>query len=130
MMKPDADVKVLIVAPDSGRQDFFYAMRRRHTRCLSDWSSDVCSSDLPREERGDLLRNYYRRLIDPDPAVHMPAARAWSIYEGSCSTLLPSSETVAYFAGDVVALGLARIERSEEHTSELQSLRHLVCRLL
>src|SRR5205814_4019887 len=20
---------------------------RRHTRCLSDWSSDVCSSDLP-----------------------------------------------------------------------------------
>jgi proline iminopeptidase len=40
----------------------------------------------------------------------MPAARAWSIYEGSCSTLLPSSETVAYFAGDVVALGLARIE--------------------
>src|SRR5205814_6750290 len=21
---------------------------RRHTRCLSDWSSDVCSSDLPR----------------------------------------------------------------------------------
>src|SRR5205814_7880539 len=21
--------------------------RRRHTRCLSDWSSDVCSSDLP-----------------------------------------------------------------------------------
>ena len=40
----------------------------------------------------------------------MPAARAWSIYEGSCSTLLPSPETVAYFAGDVVALGLARIE--------------------
>jgi len=25
------------------------------------------------------------------------AARAWSIYEGSCSTLLPSAETVAYF---------------------------------
>src|SRR6266568_2250517 len=65
---------------------------------------------LPREERGDLLRNYHRRLIDPDPAVHMPAARAWSTYEGSCSTLLPSPETVAYFAGDVVALGLARIE--------------------
>jgi proline iminopeptidase len=40
----------------------------------------------------------------------MPAARAWSVYEGSCSTLLPSPETVAYFAGDVVALGLARIE--------------------
>jgi proline iminopeptidase len=65
---------------------------------------------IPEAERGDLLRAYHRRLTDPDPAVHMPAARAWSTYEGSCSTLLPSPETVAYFAGDVVALGLARIE--------------------
>lgn len=68
------------------------------------------SGAIPENERGDLLAAYYRRLTDPDPAVHMPAARAWSIYEGSCSTLLPSPETVAYFAGDVVALGLSRIE--------------------
>jgi proline iminopeptidase len=68
------------------------------------------SGFLPPAERRDLLRGYHRRLVDPDPAVHMPAARAWSVYEGSCSTLLPSPETVAYFAGDVVALGLARIE--------------------
>src|SRR5262245_62999817 len=27
---------------------FFFSSRRRHTRCLSDWSSDVCSSDLGR----------------------------------------------------------------------------------
>src|SRR5215831_20714843 len=26
--------------------DIFFSSRRRHTRCLSDWSSDVCSSDL------------------------------------------------------------------------------------
>src|ERR1035438_10765631 len=26
---------------------FFFSSRRRHTRCLRDWSSDVCSSDLP-----------------------------------------------------------------------------------
>src|ERR1039458_8933529 len=25
---------------------YYYTYRRRHTRCLSDWSSDVCSSDL------------------------------------------------------------------------------------
>src|SRR5205814_7555854 len=29
-------------------QCFFFSSRRRHTRCLSDWSSDVCSSDLSR----------------------------------------------------------------------------------
>ena len=70
----------------------------------------VFAGAIPENERRDLLAAYYRRLTDPDPDVHMPAARAWSIYEGSCSTLLPNPETVAYFAGDVVALGLARIE--------------------
>jgi len=68
------------------------------------------AGSIPVDERNDLLAAYYRRLIDPDPAVHMAAARAWSVYEGSCSTLLPSPETVAYFASDVVSLGLARIE--------------------
>jgi proline iminopeptidase len=68
------------------------------------------ASAIPAAERDDLLSAYYRRLTDPDPAIHMPAARAWSIYEGSCSTLLASPETVAYFSSDVVALGLARIE--------------------
>src|SRR5260370_38975251 len=28
--------------------DFFFSSRRRHTRFKCDWSSDVCSSDLPR----------------------------------------------------------------------------------
>src|SRR5207237_1816611 len=27
--------------------DIFFSSRRRHTRFKSDWSSDVCSSDLP-----------------------------------------------------------------------------------
>ncbi len=32
------------------------------------------------------------------------------MYEGSCSTLMPSPETVTSFAQDRTALGLARIE--------------------
>jgi proline iminopeptidase len=70
----------------------------------------IFSSAIPAEERHDLLRAYYRRLTDPDPGVHLPAARRWGAYEGSCSTLLPSPSTVAHFASDPVALGLARIE--------------------
>ncbi len=65
---------------------------------------------LPEAERGDLLGGYLRRLTDPNPQVHGPAARAWSVYEGSCSTLLPSFEAVSAFAQDRAALGLARIE--------------------
>jgi proline iminopeptidase len=65
---------------------------------------------LPESERHDLLGNYHRRLTDPDPGVHIPAARAWSQYEGGCSTLRPNPEAVAAFADPRVALGLARIE--------------------
>src|SRR3989339_760538 len=63
---------------------FFFSSRRRHTRLVSDWSSDVCSSDLRR----------HTRLVSD-----------WS--SDVCSS-----------------------DRSEEHTSELQSLTNLVCRLL
>ena len=61
-------------------------------------------------ERNDILSAYHQRLMNPDPAIHMPAARTWSTYEGSCSTLLPNPATVRYFASDTVALGLARME--------------------
>jgi len=72
------------------------------------WRSFV--APIPEAERGDLLAAYYRRLTDPDPAVHLPAARSWSVYEGACSTLLPSADTVTAFGEDRMALGLARIE--------------------
>ena len=39
---------------------------------------------LPPEERHDLLANYLKRLTEPDAQTHMAAARAWSVYEGSC----------------------------------------------
>src|ERR1035438_5458879 len=34
------------VPPDYLALGLLFSSRRRHTRCLSDWSSDVCSSDL------------------------------------------------------------------------------------
>src|SRR5438034_7471700 len=33
-------------ASESSAWCFFFSSRRRHTRSLCDWSSDVCSSDL------------------------------------------------------------------------------------
>src|SRR5437762_8611005 len=40
--------------------DFFFSSRRRHTRYIGDWSSDVCSSDLVSASWADLAS--YRRL--------------------------------------------------------------------
>lgn len=68
------------------------------------------SEYLPDAERDDLLANYHRRLVDPDPDVHLPAAKVWAQYEGACSTLLPSAEASSPFADPVKSLGLARIE--------------------
>src|SRR2546429_7274109 len=73
---------------------FFFSSRRRHTRCSRDWSSDVCSSDLPRgisdanytrykdsvldelyvkqgraidlEERKKYVREFEKRLLDEE----------------------------------------------------------------
>ena len=67
-------------------------------------------SVLSHEERTDILGSFHRRLLDSDPDVHLPAARAWSRYEGACSTLHPSPETVAAFSVESTAYALARIE--------------------
>src|SRR5690349_24277937 len=40
----------------SVKVSFFFSSRRRHTRSLRDWSSDVCSSDLEVGTPGDLAR--------------------------------------------------------------------------
>src|SRR5947199_7392391 len=51
---------------------FFFSSRRRHTRCLSDWSSDVCSSDLipVRTELGEQIRRaFIARDVGPDPML-------------------------------------------------------------
>ncbi len=65
---------------------------------------------IPPEQRGDLLTAFSARLNDPDPAIHLPAANAWSSYEGTCSTLVPNTESVSYFSSEPVSLALARTE--------------------
>src|SRR5690349_22719398 len=41
---------------------FFFSSRRRHTRSLRDWSSDVCSSDLGRDAKGRKQYRYHPRF--------------------------------------------------------------------
>src|SRR2546430_10263333 len=80
---------------------FFFSSRRRHTRFDCDWSSDVCSSDL--EHPVEPLPGLVGRglpVVHPDDLPPQPPLR------------------------------LGGMQRSEEHTSELQSQSNLVCRLL
>ncbi|MGV0025594.1 prolyl aminopeptidase [Phormidesmis priestleyi] len=65
---------------------------------------------IPLDERGDLLSAYYRRLTSADGAIRREAARAWSVWEGTTSKLLPDPELQHRFAEDDFAEAFARIE--------------------
>lgn len=101
---------------------FLYSMR---TLFPEAWAA--FAAHIPEGERGDLLESYWSRLTSSDPAVRIAAARVWSVYEGSCSSLLPSPELIAASGEDNHALGLARIEahyfRNNRFTPEDRLLR-------
>lgn len=91
---------------------------------------------IPGEERGDLIAAYYRRLTSSDPAVRLEAAKAWSIWEGRTSKLLPSADMVDHYSGDDFALAFARIEchyfvhrgffeRDDQLLADVGRIRHL-----
>ena len=67
-------------------------------------------SAIPEAERGDLISAYYRRLTGDDEAARIEAARAWSVWEASCSFLLQNQSHIDANAGDEFALAFARIE--------------------
>ena len=95
-----------------------FLLRRREIEWFYQYGASEIFPDLwepyrdhiPEPERGDLLGAYHRRLTDPDPAVRLAAARAWSVWEGSTSKLYPDPAFAAHYEEDAVALAMARIE--------------------
>src|SRR3989442_8629831 len=71
------------------------------------------------------------RRIDRSPAAKVTPARVliWTWLIPSSWYSIGSSTVMMFFTGDLIQLRDA-YRRSEEHTSELQSRPHLVCRLL
>ena len=65
---------------------------------------------IPVAERDDMVGAYQRRLNDPDPLVHGPAAVAWSVWEISQIYLIPRPELIEKYLDPVFALPFARIE--------------------
>src|SRR6266498_4716736 len=53
---------------------FFFSSRRRHTRCGRDWSSDVCSSDLPGLGGPGTTAPRNPRTVDPSPWAAAPGS--------------------------------------------------------
>lgn len=65
---------------------------------------------IPEEERDDLVGAYYRRLTSTDRDERIAAARAWSVWEGSTSRLVPDPVMIARTGEPTFAEAFARIE--------------------
>ncbi|MCB1273010.1 MAG: prolyl aminopeptidase, partial [Leucobacter sp.] len=66
---------------------------------------------IPEAERGALLEAYHRRLFDADPAVHVPAGVAWTVWETATIRLIPDEAAIAAARADeAAAVAFARIE--------------------
>src|SRR5690349_24930879 len=81
---------------------FFFSSRRRHTRSLRDWSSDVCSSDL----------TALTSLPAAPPSATLPPPRGkpatrplsvrwrWQIGRASCRERVWISRVGVFYQGD------------------------------
>src|SRR3989440_4491690 len=106
-----------MMVPRSRVLFFFFSSRRRHTRSDRDWSSDVCSSDLNHATK--------------NPNAHFSKGATLDQVLGSRMIATPLRLFMCSPITDgAAAVILASEDRSEEHTSELQSRSDLVCRLL
>ncbi len=59
---------------------------------------------------GDTIAAYAKVLFDPDPAVHGPAALAWSTWEAATITLEPEPDLFTRLQQPSYAVAFARIE--------------------
>src|SRR3546814_8741630 len=89
---------------------------------ISDWSSDVCSSDLHSVGKGLALADRDRRQLHPvgDVAHRIDAGAARAVVVVHLDRALGVECDVGRLQPEI--FGMRASARSEEHTSELQSL--------
>lgn len=90
-------------------QDISWLYQDGANRVYPDYWQDYIAP-IPEVEREDMVSAYYRRLTSANELEQIQAAKAWSIWEGRCSTLHPNPEVVEHFGHPHVAIALARIE--------------------
>src|SRR3546814_7559295 len=111
---------------------FFFKQKTAYERRISDWSSDVCSSDLFLGDAGgiDALAVHHQLLVRDDVGrvdrilVGLAAVAAVVDVVDEALVERPGVHLALPVVDDGIAeaVGLALLVRSEEHTSELQSL--------
>ncbi|WP_417583494.1 prolyl aminopeptidase [Nitrincola sp.] len=91
------------------QQDIHWFYQQGASAIFPDYWADFLQP-IPAAEQHDLLTAYYQRLTADNEIARMAAAKAWSIWEGRCSTLHPNTDIATHFGEPHVALAMARIE--------------------
>lgn len=108
---PDKTLGLILRGIFLGRQediDWIYQEGGASNIFPEAWENYI--SVIPKEERDDLITAYYKRLTHEDRNIRVEAARAWSMWEGSLVTLLPSEDVVNDFGDEDYAISMATIE--------------------
>jgi len=90
-------------------QDIQWLYQEGASRVFPDHWQDF-QSVVPESEQSNMMSAYHRRLTSNNELERMGAAKAWSVWEGSISTLEPNTSKVDHFANPHVALAMARLE--------------------
>src|SRR5690554_293585 len=91
---------------------FFFSSRRRHTRCGRDWSSDVCSSDLPMLTCANEQRRRFDRDLERRQSMGLPC------YPADEKLLAALQHGLPDCAG--VALGLDRLLMQQQNIKRIE----------
>ena len=90
-------------------QDIHWFYQQGASAVFPDYWQDFINQ-IPAAEQNNLLAAYHKRLTSKNEIERMSAAKAWSVWEGHCSTLDPNPNIVEHFADPHTALSIARIE--------------------
>lgn len=91
------------------RSELLWFYQEGASHVYPDWWEHFVAPVAP-SERHDVIAAYHGLLNDPDPAVHGPAALAWSTWEANGITLLRNQRLLDEMADPAYALAFARIE--------------------
>lgn len=62
-----------------------------------------------KDEQRDLVSAFEKRIMDPNPEVHLPAARAFMYFDTRCATLVPNEKALEkILTGETETLNVAR----------------------
>ena len=90
-------------------QDINWFYQQGTSRLFPDaWNEFI--APVPQSRRDNMVQAYHELLTGDDEVRRLAAARAWSVWEGTTSTLNRKPSLVQHFADSHIALSMARIE--------------------